>query len=428
MSRRRSALLAAGLALATVWPAAPVGAQEAQEPPPPDPKVTQEDDAAWAGSHLEAPLDAGSHLSATSALDVAGVFRYARDTDVRVSLQVDPMEPIADSCTHDDVAELPAEREPTGGIRGDYRFSIPIELPCNGRYRVRARAAVYWRPEMEDPAATSPDLTADLTIAAPAPDVSGLTITEDDAGVALAWASPESPPPDFLGYEIERTLPGGAPEVLTTLGTDVTSYRDDTAPAPREGIAYRVTALRSGPDGTTMRSAAPAEGTVPPPEPEDQEGVVPPPGSDDDGTDGDDPVVRDQDDEGPVRASPTPVRSPDDDTPSTPDVAPPAPGPVAPADPGAPVTTTTVPYDDGFRDRLPYDPRRSPVAAPLPAEPARGVNRIDYGEDESGPGPGLVVPIAGGLVLLLAAGLLRHLAKLGKPPAEPVPPLPDLTA
>jgi hypothetical protein len=407
VTRQAVGTVLAGVLLSLAVLPAAAWAQDTEEPSGPRPAITRDDDPRWAGSAFVAPFDTGAHSTDVEQVTVAGRFRFARDTTVRVTVVVEPRAPLGSSCTHDDPPELPTEPQPTDGVRGDYRFETSLTLPCNGRYRIWATGRAYPQPDFPDAAATSPDLVADLTVAAPPPAVTGLSATRAGERVRLAWDPVDTPPPDFLGYEISRGVDGtGEREVLTTLGPDTSTWVDDRPPANRDGLVYRVASLRSAPDGSALRPPDPAETLVA------TEELVPPEGDTNADTGSRGSGVTDEELGLPSPgAVPSPVERGDRTTPT---LAPRSPlsSPVGGAGPAAAPGSSpaAAPFDDGFDDELPYA-----AAAPQQARPAVGgsANTVRYTDDGTA-GEALLTPIATALVLVMWAAHLRHLARLGK--------------
>jgi hypothetical protein len=407
VNRRALGTVLAGVLLSISATAPVAWAQDTEEPSGPRPAITREDDPRWAGSAFVAPFDTGVHSTDVEQVTVAGRFRFARDTTVRVTVVVEPAAPIGSSCTHDDPPELATQPQPTEGVRADYRFETSLELPCNGRYRIWATGRAYAGPDFPEPAATSPDLIADLTVAAPPPPVTGLRAARAGDAVRLHWEPVTAAPPDFLGYEISRGIDGDSErEVLTTLGPDASTWLDERPPENRDGLVYRVASLRTAPDGSALRAPEPAETLVAPEELAD-------PGT---GGGGDTPTGGPDGSGGePGLASPGAVPSPvEGGDRTTPTLAPRSPlsSPVGgPPSPSAATGTRAVaaPFDDGFDDELPYA-----AGAPGGARPAVGgsANSVRYTDDATA-GEAMLTPIATALVLAMWAVHLRRLARLG---------------
>jgi hypothetical protein len=405
VNRRALGTVLAGVLLSISATAPVAWAQETEEPSGPRPAITREDDPRWAGSAFVAPFDTGVHSTDVEQVTVAGRFRFARDTTVRVTVVVEPLTPIGSACTHDDPPELATQPQPTDGVRADYRFETSLELPCNGRYRIRATGHAYPGPDFPDPAATSPDLVADLTVAAPPPAVTGLRAARAGDAVRLHWDPVSAAPPDFLGYEISRAVDGSDGEVLTTLGPDASTWLDERPPGNRDGLVYRVASLRTAPDGSALRAPEPAETLVAP-----EELVVPGPGDGGDTRTGGPGGTGEE----PGLPSPGAVPSPvERGSRTTPTLAPRSPlgspvggsSPSGASDPRA----ARAPFDDGFDDELPYA-----AGAPGGARPAIGgsANSVRYTDDGTA-GEALLTPIATALVLAMWAVHLRRLARLG---------------
>ncbi|MBW3574639.1 MAG: fibronectin type III domain-containing protein [Actinobacteria bacterium] len=260
-------------------------------------------------------------------------------------------------------------------------FELVIASPCNRSYEVRA--TVTHKDPLAFGLVTPPPQTTAARrfgIAVPPAAVKGLEATYDPAAkkVNLSWAP--NPEPDIIGYRVERNPPG--PEGFQPLGSivAVTTFSDTLT--VDEEHRYRVVAIRSGPDSTVREVVGEPSSLVtagpdrPEPTVPDTTLLRPPPGAD-----------------GAAGRTGSGAK-------------------VAPQVRRGSVTT----IDDGFRKSLPFDPGQTtsildaPDAAAVPPEDA-AVLAIDDDPTDEDTRRATLVPIAGGLALLMGAVHLRLISK-----------------
>lgn len=261
-------------------------------------------------------------------------------------------------------------------------FTTDVVFPRNCKYRLAV--TVEYCSNIADCTVLRPDpATPELpfSVAIPPAPVGGLeaAYNADGKKVDLTWAAQDDP--DFLRYDIERNPPG--PEGFVPLGTATNNTYTDTLPTDEEH-RYQVVAVFRGPEpGSELRGEA----------------------SD------------------PVTAGP--------DSPAL--TVPDAPAPNQPRDSGGggsrtngggggtarPRTLTTV--DDGFGQNLPFDPSATTTMPPtqVPRGDAAVVAQFDDDSDESDR-RGVLIPVAGGLALIVGAA---HMALLSKRASEPDIPI-----
>ena len=278
------------------------------------------------------------------------------------------------------------------GENGSETFEVDLDFRCNRAYELVA-TVTYGEPLVGGVSIGTKTVTAGLffDVAIPPGPVSGLAASYDPATkqVALRWEA--NPEVDLVGYLVERNPPGAEPFTSVNGGQPITSTSFTETITVEDEYRYRVTAVRSGPDADSQIRGKPS-------------GVVT---------------------AGPERPEPT-----------VPDVPPPNTRRAAPdrADGAAkrpsggnrsatprPRTRTTV--DDGFTQSLPFDPSETttvpPTSTPVPSGDAAVVARVDEGSDDDARRDTLV-PIAGGLALVMGAVHLRLLSKRASEPEIPV--------
>jgi len=131
-----------------------------------------------------------------------------------------------------------------------YSLSGSIGTPILVGYSVSVtwEAVVIWSFSGHPDAVTSPTGTGSTPPAPPpAPGLpTNLHVTSDTGtAVALAWTAPSG---GATGYEVSRSINGGA---YTTLTTQTGVTYTDNAPGSVRPITYRVRAYNSGAGGTT---------------------------------------------------------------------------------------------------------------------------------------------------------------------------------
>lgn len=283
------------------------------------------------------------------------------------TLSTDPEDPCLVDVPEDERLQEFPERPPS------VTFDLDLTFPCNLAYELR----LVVRYDEELVAVPVPETTEDtlsFSVAIPPPPVEGLTAAYDPATkkVDLSWAAQDDP--DFLRYEVERNPPG--PEGFLPLGTATGATYADTLTLDEEH-RYQVTAVYRGPEGSELRgepSAAVAAG------PDTPEPTIP-----------DAPADRRRGTGGSTAGGGAAAR---------------------------PRTRATV--DDGFGRNLPFDPNATTSLPPtrVPAGDAAVVAQFDDSDEDDR--RGVLIPVAGGLALIVGAA---HLALLSKRAAEPDIPI-----
>lgn len=263
---------ASAAALLAALLAAPAASGQTDEVPPP----TSPDDVAppgdgadgrWAGSALHSPE--GGTLR-QEVFTVAGEFHYQRmgpaDQIAQATIQVvdDPSDDFTpgEACILPPPAVVPGtgeetNDEPGGFTTADLRFSVDVEVPCNGRYLVQAEA------RLNDPQRPPFTLERSFVLAAlPAAVTEVDAKVRDDERKAVVTFTPLPPDqldPDATGYVVERSGPAAAGEGrfddVGTLGLDdEPRFVDDLAAQEAGSYTYRVRAVRAGADGDVRSS------------------------------------------------------------------------------------------------------------------------------------------------------------------------------
>lgn len=267
-------------------------------------------------------------------------------------------------------------------------FELVISAPCNRSHEVAA-TVTYRDPLVLGIARPDPQTTGPVRfgVAVPPARVTGVKATYDPATkkVDLTWAP--NGEPDLVGYRVERNPPG--PDGFEPVGgvVDGTSLTDTLA--VDEEHRYRVVAIRSGPDDRIREVVGEFSDIVTSgpdrPEPTVPDTSRPPSGSRAGSTAGNR--------SGSGGGTPQPRRG----------------------------SATTI--DSGFNRDLPFDPRQTTtvLAAPSPVPPEdAAVLAIDDDRAEEDDRRATLVPIAGGLALMMGAVHLRLLSKSAAAPELPV--------
>jgi len=351
-------------------------------------------------------------------------------TDGTVSVTLRPGFVLPDRCpAPEPPPDIKIEPEPTSE---EDRFSTePVKAGCNGPYAVTAR----YTPAEGGPAVADAIDGATIKLAVPAAPPTAPELTKVEDGLDLEWdAIDPKDMPNMVGFRLERSTPGRADPKVFTFGPTVTSFSDEVGPG---SYSYRLRVLRWGGDGPGSPAvASPVSeesptATVPPSE-ESPTATVPPP----------DMVPRGTVPPGPTLPPPTgrggnvsTLTVPDLSIPKAPIPKAPSPSPSPRLSPGPALTIparplprsgssvgsdTTTTIDDGFQSTLPFDDpvtgdEAAVAADPLPTTRGRVVQRY-----EDSPRPGLVVPMALGLLLIAMAAHIRYLLHQAAQPAPAI--------
>lgn len=212
-----TAVLASALAV-TVIPASPAGAAEQVTSGPwngsslvPDPRPCDGDDLCGQLQREASALFGRRSISATFAIETVAT---------------------SDGCA------APAAPAPLPATPSPAVFDRPLAFECNGTYRTIVSASAN---------ISGGTVTLDRTVvvAAPGPDVDGVSATATDGGVLVTWAAPAGAPKDLRGYHVVRTDGGGTRVPLATLTAADTSFTDADPPASGP-FTYEVRTRRPG--------------------------------------------------------------------------------------------------------------------------------------------------------------------------------------
>jgi hypothetical protein len=323
------------------------------------------------------PTDDDRVIKASSDLVLRGTVTGDDGDEIEsVSFSLAPTgapEPEADPCRA--VIDGSSEIRPASPV--PIEFELPLKAPCNRTYEV---VATITRPRILGvcgrlgESCTTEVLPLVFDVAIPPARVSGLKAAYDPGSkeVRLTWdANTEV---DLRGYRVERNPPGPAGfETVAELGKGETAFTDKDI---TDEHRYRVTALREGPNEVPISGTPSAVVTVGPDAPEPTVPKVTPTTRGTTattrrsaGAGGDRPAVRRR-------------------------------------------TATTV--DTGFSQNLPFDPSQT-TTSQLPtttSEPdGEAAVLAEFDDDDGDDRRATLVPIAGGLALLMSAVHVRLLSK-----------------
>lgn len=358
-------------------------------------------EGAWAGS----ALDPGPTTVDANAYRLSGTFRHRfnRSIEIRVSTSPKGSGPCAVS-----PAVLPSAATPRA-------FNVVLTIPCNGTYTIAATAVTTDNNAIVGPEAVALDRR--ISVAAPAPQVTGLTAEADGRSVTVSWDDMRGAAPDLDHYTVERRIDDGDYEEIAELAPDEQSFTDEDLPADGGEATYRVLSARPTPGGivtsqSSEEAATPFDAAPTTTGPDGGSG----PGSGGAG-DGGGPSGTGGSGSGSGSVSGSDGGAAGAGRRSTP-VMPPRvfSGTFLPPL-LRPVTQTTAPpttLDDGYRDALPYEQEAGTeeAGAEDPVLPDGAMASITA---ERGPGQGMVVPLATALVLAAWAFHLRLLARAARP-------------
>lgn len=345
---------------------------------------------AWAEPSLTLRSPSGDPPTFTSAGTISGTVKGDEERQEKVTSATFSLSetPGGQGCA----TEIPEDQRSLSRINApSVDFSLDPPFPCNGEYELSI-TGTYEAPVvgglLGGLASEAFEAAATFDVAIPPVPVKGLKATYDAESkkVSLSWS--QNPEPDTSKYRIERNSPG--PDGWTQIGSPVTGTQFvDTLDVDDEH-RYRVIPIRNGPRGSELF-----------------------------GSQSDAPSVT----AGPDRPEPTVpdtalVRPPASSSASSRASANRGGGGAAPARRG---TAATI--DDGFNRNLPFDPSATTTipASPdsVPPEDA-AVLAIDDDSTDEDSRRATMVPIAGGLALMMAAVHLRLLSMRAAEPELPI--------
>lgn len=196
----------------------------------------------YAGSHVTTPA---STTSPSPSITAEWIRRYNNGESFVVKTWFTTPAGLPEGCPGS--GEVPLTTATGKGQAVNSTISAATaQAPCNGVYSFRLLGTL-----------TSPLFGADggyrldgqITVAAPPPPVSKLNGELESGAVNLTWAAVSDPPPDFLGYRVERQGSDGDYTALATLDPDQRSSTDSTPPEEGGDVIYRVLSRRAGPNG-----------------------------------------------------------------------------------------------------------------------------------------------------------------------------------
>lgn len=127
---------------------------------------------------------------------------------------------------------------------GTVPFSVTAPaLTRNGPYSIRVAAAGHFLLGGLAVSPTSADRTFAVAVPPAPPNLAAPQLV--DRSVKLTW-TPGRADPDLMGYAVYRKVGSGAFQPLAGVGPTVTTYTDDKTPAAGGAVQYRVDALRQG--------------------------------------------------------------------------------------------------------------------------------------------------------------------------------------
>lgn len=376
----RRTLAAAGASLLALACIAP-GAWAAESIP----------DGNWSGSALDAgptTVDGGSYW-------LSGAFQHVFNRQVEVTIAASAG---TGACAVSSTT-LPRANAPRS-------FRVMLSIPCNGTYTLVASAITTDdNPPFMDHETASLDRT--VSVAAPAPTVSGVQATADGRSVAVSWDDMTGAAPDLSGYIIERKIGEGSFQELAVVDAHQVSFDDSALPAQGGQATYRIFATRPSPNGSQVSAASDEAGTPFVAAPQDSTDTTSP-GGGTGATGGSSPGAADgsgTSGSGGTAASAggsrTGVRAPSIFSGT---FLPPLLRPAAQT-----IGATTPTADAGFSEALPYElgTDEEPV---LPNDAMASILTDDQA------GRGMAIPVATALVLAIWAFHLRMLARAARPP------------
>lgn len=167
-------------------------------------------------------------------------------SSVSFRLSKDNAEGTTDPCSA--VDDVPPQVMSTDSTHVE--FSFKASFPCNRRYQVVATIHPTRRPLRED---TPTDLPLFVDVALPPAETEDLTATPVGSrrAVSLRWAD-VAHEPDFIGFEVRRSVDGGKFTKIGNAGPTATSFVDEDIPGGGGELRYRVLGMRSGPSAGTV--------------------------------------------------------------------------------------------------------------------------------------------------------------------------------
>ncbi len=280
--------------------------------------------------------------------------------------------------------------QPFNGGSASQDFALDVDFPCNRIYDITAKVPF----ETQGPVGLAGNVgstsdvvedTVRFSTAIPPAEVEGLEATYDPGTreVRLTWAP--NPEPDLIGYRVERNPPGR--DGFSRIGDEVVTETSFTDPDIGEEHRYRVIAVREGAAPGSKIESEPSRSVASGPDvPEPTGPDVPPPNQS-----RSDPANRSS---GAGNRSNRAGGSPDRGS-------------------RAPSQTRTT--SNIFEETLPFDPSQTTTTSPEPPEDAAVLAEFDDDLSDAEQRRATLVPVAGGLALLVGA---MHLFLLSRRAGE----------
>lgn len=364
------------------------------------PLVAQAAPADWAGSKLTTPA------STTSASpNITALFVRANTGDRIVTATTGSSAPdgLPEGCAN-------SVQNPTSvNSEGDrHTTSATLTTNCNGTYAITVKATLQSCNPLFCSLDDSHTLSGSIAVKAPAPSPAATTAAPGpERSVLVGWTPVVAPPPDFLGYRVERVSASGTTVTLATIDdATASSYTDPNPPAEGGNTTYKVYGRRAGPSGEVSSTASSASTEVEP-GPVDTTDPAGPPG---DGGTGGDPGTPGAGDGATAGGGSSGGRSSSVRSPrvgSSRNFFPPLLSPPETVTGGAAFSAD---------DREPGE-----------EDPVLPEDALSVGNREAAPGRGLAIPVATAMVLAVWAFHLRFLAQVATPELVDERDLPHLT-
>jgi hypothetical protein len=201
--------------------------------------------AAWDGSSISVPP-----TTEVGVVNVAVYFTRNGAREIQIAFRSTGAPP-SGCAMPADVYSAPA-RTPTS-------FAADLTFGCNGTYTVTADAATT-----DDSAVFPHDYASrsrTVAVSMPAQAVTGVSAAAEGSTIRVLWDDMRVAAWDLSGYVIERQVDDGSFTELAVLGSESTSYVDESLPGEGRAATYRVSSTRPAPAGTQVSAASSSEAT-----------------------------------------------------------------------------------------------------------------------------------------------------------------------
>lgn len=203
-------------------------------------------EGSWAGS----ALDPGPAVVDGSAYRLSGTFRHRFNRPVEIGVSASPAG--SGACAVAPVA-MPSAATPRA-------FNVQLQIPCNGTYTLVATAVTTDNNPFLGREAVA--LDRQVSVAAPAPQVTGVVAEADGRTVAITWDDMRSQAPDLDSYIVERKVGDGDFEEVEVVAADEQSLVDDGLPSAGGEAIYRVLSTRPTPRGMVTSQSSEESATT----------------------------------------------------------------------------------------------------------------------------------------------------------------------